>query len=233
VKVPVVPWENLLESTWSEYLSAAGRMLQGSLTGSRSDMHAGLGSLLEHARPLDQGGWKLAEVQQSISIGANPTYGVASLLHWQYQQKSTENGAVLRMGVAFLLAQGPGMAHDLRAKFDFFRRPAKGDHLLILWPAPRDGDDLIELLPPGTRTAWNESRFLKKTTLVRVDPNDLRALLCFSDWLNSLAQYSIQGADQPVPDDLLRAFIEKRFQPLLQLVAPPTPAEERTSADED
>ena len=228
VKEPVVPsWETLLESTWNEHHSAASRKMQGSMAGYRSSIHAGLGSMLEHARPLELAGWNLTEVHQSISIGDNPTYGVASLLHWQHQQQSTDkNGAVLRMGVAFLLAPGTGMAHDLRAKFDFFRRPAKGEQLLILWPAPRDGDDLVELLPRTTRTAWDENRHSKKTTLVRVDQNDLQSLLCFSDWLNSLA-------DRGVPNEQLRAFVEKRFQSLLQLVAPPVPKEERTSADED
>ncbi len=225
-----VNWESLLESAWNEQLVAAGRKMTGSLTSHLGEIHAGLGSLLQQSLPLEMEGRALTHVQPDLSIGEHPVYGVVSLLTWSPRiELESKNGAVARLGVGFLLAKGAGMPADLRAKFDFFRRPAKGDHLLILWPAQREGEDLVELLPAGTRAVWDESRHKNATTLRRLDQDDLRTLLAFAEWFNSLQSL----ANQSPPPEVVQAFIKERFEELFQLISPPVPQEERTHADED
>ena len=225
-----VNWENLLEREWKEQLTAAGSKMASSLTSHLQEIHAGLGNLLRQSLPLEIDNRVLMEIQPDVQIGEHPNYGRVSLLTWAEPEGSeSKNGAVAKVGVGFLLAKGAGMPADLRAKFDFFRRPAKGDHLLILWPAQRDGEDLVELLPAGTRSVWNESKHKNKTTLRRLEQDDLGTLLALSEWLIAVPTL----AEQPVPLDALQAFAKEHFQSLFQLISPPAPQLERIHADEN
>ena len=129
---PAINWESLLDATWKDQFVASSNKMSGSLAANLQDIHAGLGSLLQLVLPLDLDGWILHDVQPTASVGDNPTYGVVSLLHWRPRNHTADsNGNSLKIGVGFLLARGTGMPVDLRAKFDFFRRPALGDELLI------------------------------------------------------------------------------------------------------
>jgi hypothetical protein len=218
-----VLWESLLETHWQDQLKIAGRKLESGLAGHLQDLHAGLATLLKPLLPVSLDRWQLTEIQATAQIGDNPTYGVATLLTWSAE------GDALKVGVGFLLARGTGMPHDLRSKLDFFRRPRKGDRLLILWPTTSDCDDLAEALPTATRAAWDASRQKNNVVLRRVSNDELCMLLAAAEWLNAAQA----AADQPPPPEAVQAFIKEKCQSLLQLISPPQPQAERISADAD
>jgi hypothetical protein len=183
---PPIHWEGLLESAWRDRFAAAGRELEGGPAGHLHKLRAGLGTLFQQVLPLSLDSWLLTQVQATASIGDHPTYGVVSLLSWEHQQDPNRNGGGLTMGVGFLLARGTGMPHDLRAKLDFFRRPVKGDRLVVFWPTSSDRDDLVEALPAATKAVWNESRHKNKVVLRRVGSHDLCTFLAVPGWLNAV-----------------------------------------------
>lgn len=227
--VPAISWENLLETNWQEQFKVAGRKLESGVAGHLQEMHAGFGALLTQLLPLSLDSWLLIEVQPTASIGDNPTYGVVSLLTWTQLSNTNGSSTPLRVGVGFLLAKGTGMPHDLRSKFDFFRRPRKGDRLLLFWLTPSDMDDLAEALPAATRAVWNGSRHNENVTLRRVGIDELCTLLAVPAWLNA----ATAAADQPVPLEVVQSFAKEKFQTLLQLIAPPLARVESVVADED
>lgn len=227
---PLIKWDTLLESRWQSQLAESGRKLSTSPASHRQALHAGIGAVLQRFVSTDHDGWQLTDVVPTASIGDNPTYGLVSVLTWRRVGSTAEvDPRPLKLGVGFLLAQGNGMAPDLQAKFDFFRRPVAGDQLLILWYTQRDGDDLVEALPDKTRDVWKGSRTKKKTSLRRLDIEDLRALLAFPEWLNSLAAL----AEQPPPAEMIRSFCVERFQSILELVSPPETVLEKEYASEN
>jgi hypothetical protein len=216
-KPAAINWENLLETTWRDQLTAAARKLQGALASHLQKLHAGLTAMLERLVPVTLDSWLLTGVH-TASVGDNPTYGVVSLLTLERRNGLAANSdSGLTMGVGFLLARGTGMPVDLSCKFDFFRRPAKGDHLLILWPGPSDHEDTADALPPATRTVWDQSRYKKKTTLRRLEVNDLKTLAAVPEWLNAVGA----AADEPVPPEVMQAFMKEKFESFFQLIAPP------------
>jgi hypothetical protein len=224
-----VAWESLLETHWYEQFKAAGRKLDGNLASNLKNLHAGLGALLQQVIPLSLDAWQLTAVQSTATVGDNPNYGVVSLLSFEPQPGSGDNGKPVTVGVALLLAKGTGMQHDLRSKFDFFRRPRKGDRLLVLWSTSTERDDLVEALPAATRTVWTESRHKSQATLRRVNLDELCTILAFQEWLNAVQA----AAEQPVPPEVVQSFLKERFQSVLQLIAPPLGQEERVAANED
>lgn len=202
-------WSSLLQSAWD-------RVKENDRSPSAShlqQLHAGLGDLLEPLLPYAQNGWELMEVQ-AASVGDHPTYGHVSVLRWREQTGPGE----CTLGIGFLLGRARGMSADLGAKFEFFRRPARGDQLVILWQPTLEGDDLVELLPVATRAVWDHSRHREKTTLRRIDLSELRTLLALPDWRSQVASLP----DAPPPPEALKAFIKMRFQALLQLLSPPS-----------
>jgi hypothetical protein len=202
-------WDRLLQSVWDRVVERD----RVPSTAHLPQLHAGLKGVLEPLLPHAQNGWELTEVQATASLGDHPTYGVVSVLRWREQPGSGS----CDLGVGFLLGRGMGMPVDLGAKLDFFRRPAKGDHLVVLWPPTKEGDNLVELLPAATRSVWDQSRHRKKATLRRIEQSELRTLLAVPDWLGQVSSLS----EAPPPAEALKAFIVKRFQPLLQLLGPP------------
>lgn len=217
---PAPDWERILQSNWDR----AGRSERAPGASHLQQLHAGLGALLQPLLPLTLGSWELLEVQPTAMVGDRPPYGVVSLLRWR-RSSGSESRTV---GVGFLLGKAKGMAADLHAKLDFFRRPTKGDELLILWPPSREGDDLVELLPAATRAVWDSRARRRPVTLRRISASELVALLAIPDWLSSLA--SLEGA--PPPADTLRAFLKEQFQTLLDLLAPDTSAETVSASDD-
>ena len=228
VRAPAIPWESLLETNWHEQFKTASRRVASGLTGQLQNLHAGLGALLQQALPLSLDAWVLTEVQPT-SVGDNPNYGVVSLLSWEHQPRSDGDGALLKLGVGFLLARGPGLPHDLRSKLDFFRRPRKGDRLLLFWPTPSDRENLVETLPAATRGVWNESRHKGNVTLRRVSNDELCTLLAVPEWLNAVRAV----ADQPMPPEVVQSFIKEKFQSILHLITPPLAPIEGALADEN
>jgi hypothetical protein len=228
-KAPPIPWEGLLETTWHDVFKAAGRKLEGSLAGQLQNLHGGLGALLQAALPLSVDAWLLTAVQPTASVGDNPNYGVVSLLTWEHPSDTGDNGKPLKVGVGFLLAKGPGMPHDLRAKLDFFRRPRKGDRLLVLWPSTSDRDNLIEALPAATRGVWSESRHRGDARLRRLSIDELCTLLAVPQWLDAVGA----ATDRPVPGEVVRSFVKEKFQSILNLIAPPLEPVAGALADEN
>jgi hypothetical protein len=228
-ELPADGWDRLLESHWQQHLATATRSVHGSLAGHLPQLHAGLGSLLQPLLPFRPNGWELIQIQATLSVGDQPNYGLVSLLEWRSPLGDGDNGTIRTVGVGFLVGKSNGMPQDLKAKLDFFRRPPKGDHLLVLWPTSREGSDPVEMLPAGTRAVWNASRHKDKTTLVRVEPSDLAVLLAFAGWLNSLPALG----EQPVPPETLQTFIKEKAQPILQVVLTPADREEKVVRNEN
>jgi hypothetical protein len=214
----VADWNRQLETGWTRALAAARRNFD-SVT--QHDLHEGLGRLLQAAAPVSIAGWSLNKVEDSIPVGQNPDYGVVSVLDWRaaedrsLDQKGPQS---LRVAIGFLLASGSGMAPDLRAKFDFLRERERGVRLLILWPTPRENEDLSDYLPPGTRRVWEaEEANHWRTTLRRIDELDLRRVLVFQSLVTDVQE----SAQESPPMEILRAFVHQKMGKLFPLFCPP------------
>jgi hypothetical protein len=216
----VIDWKEALEAAWQNQLKLATPKLYA-LTNFFESFHAGLGTLLQRLMPLQAGDWTLAKVQPTVSVGDNATYGIATILTWN-RKADAANGAgeELRTATAFLLAGGPGMAADLRSKFDVFHKHPKPARLIVLWPTQKgesEKNDLDpDLLPPNTRKAWDESPQHSKTTLRRVTKEALRDMAAVPGWLQEVNQ----ALEQPVPESQVRAFLEERCSYLSSLIQP-------------
>jgi hypothetical protein len=122
-KPPALAWDSLLETHWRDQLQAAARKLENGLAGQLQNVHAGLGALVKPLLPLSMDTWQLTEVQPTLSVGDNPTYGLVSLFTWS--PPTDGNGSAMKVGVGFLLGKGGGMPRDLRAKLEFSAGPAR------------------------------------------------------------------------------------------------------------
>src|SRR5262249_1501917 len=148
-------------------------------------------------------GWRLAEVQPAVTVGENATYGIVTLLHWQSDEPANGNMPSVRLGVGLLLARGQGMSRDLKAKFDLFKdRTLQAGALVVLWPKSLDGDP-EKALPSATREEWEKGRRRRSAELRAITDDDLRRMLAFPEWFDAIQG----GVDQPVPEDVLRAFV--------------------------
>jgi hypothetical protein len=227
---PPPDWGPLLERTWTDSLAAADRRLQGSPVSQLKDLHAGLGKLLQQAGPVELEGWRLAEVQPQVPVGDHPAYGVVTVIDWQPvgDQAGGEPPPAARVGVGILLAGGPGMPRDLRAKFDVFqKKELRVNCLVVLSSRSPDAEDQVAELPAGTRQVWDEVSRRRRAVIRPVTQDDLRWMLAVPEWLDGLQRAS----DQPVPEPTLRSFIRQRCPSLLQAALPPVP--ERTAAHAD
>jgi hypothetical protein len=222
-------WPALLERTWNEQLAAADRKLQGALAGRLQDLHVGLGRLLRQAGPVGVDGWRLADVQPTVSVGENASYGTLTLLTWKREEEGGEGGrAAVRLGVGLLLAGGTGMAKDLAAKFDLFRDTGLGaDALVVLWPKVVDDDDMVSALPAATRKVWDGASRRRRAALRQLPTDDLRKMLAFPEWLEAVAA----AAEQPPPEDVLRPFVSGKCQSVFRLVLPAVPEGVTAHAD--
>jgi hypothetical protein len=214
----VLDWNRHLETAWTKGLASARRNFD-SVT--QHDLHDGLCRLLNAGSPVSVPGWSLNQVEDSIPVGENPDYGVVSVLDWRAAEgRSTEQRGPqgLRVAIGFLLASGPGMAPDLRAKFDFLRDKERGVRLLILWPTQREAENLADCLPPGTRKAWeNEEANHWRTALRRIDDIDLRRILVFQSLLMEVQEI----AQVSPPGDILHTFVHQKMGKLFPMFSPP------------
>lgn len=212
----------VLDAAWQNQLKLATPKLYA-MTNFFESFHAGLGTLLQRLLPLKAGDWTLTEVQPTVSVGDNATYGIVTLLKWKGDAQSGEtSGQEVRTAVAFLLAGGPGMAVDLRSKFDAFQKRPKPAQLIVLWPTQR-GDsakgtsDLhSDNLPEKTRKAWDDSSDHSKAVLRRLPKEALRDVAAVPGWLQEINE----ALDQPLPDDKVRAFLDEHCGSLIPLVQP-------------
>jgi hypothetical protein len=222
-------WAKLLESGWTRGMSASRRLQESA---GHHDYHHCLGGLLQAALPLSCDGWTLAKVQPVLAVGENPEYGVISLLHWKVEDGTAQvkGPHSLKVAVALLLASGPGMAPDLRAKFDFLHEHFKGVRLVVLWPTQWE-EDLVERLPPSTRKVWDDEDVNHwRSELRRVTDLDLRRLLAFRDLVEGVAE----AAEQPPSPEAVREFLHQKAGKLFTLFVPPTnTASEKGELDED
>ncbi len=213
-------WPALLERAWNEQLTAAAAKLQGSLVSRLQELHVGLGRLLLQAGEITVDGWRLTEVQPSVSVGEHPSYGIVTLLTWRSQEEAGEGRpAQVRLGVGLLLAGGPGMSRDLAAKFDLFKQTAlAADGLVVLWPRAVEDDDLAAALPEATRKVWQSAtaRRRRQAVLRQLPTEDLRKMLAFPEWTESAAAL----AEATPPEEAVRTFLHQQCQSIFHLVLP-------------
>jgi hypothetical protein len=223
-------WPKLLESAWSRGLATVRRKVQDSLT--HKELHAALGAMMQAVQPLTIDEWELSgRVEANLPVGENPEYGVVTLLDWKIRDsaESVKGPRSLTVAIGFLLAGGPGMAHDLRAKFDFLRERERRVRLVILWPAQKEGEDLVELLPTNTRKTWDsEAANHWRTELRRIDELDVRRILAVLDLTTTVEEI----AGDLLPPEHLRGFLQQRLLRVFPLMAPAY-GRERTVSDED
>jgi hypothetical protein len=164
-------------------------------------------------------------------VGDHPAYGVVTVIDWQPvgdQAGGEPPPPAARVGVGILLAGGPGMPRDLRAKFDVFqKKELRVNCLVVLSPRSPDAEDQVAELPAGTRQVWDEVSRRRRAAICPVTQDDLRQMLAVPEWLDGLQRAS----DQPVPEPTLRSFIRQHCPSLLQGALPPAP--ERTAAHAD
>lgn len=232
-KPRIAQWDILLASIWKDKVGKAHAQLKDSPAAQASALHAGLGAMLPHAKPLTIGDWTLAEVQPGMAVGDHPSYGLVTLLDWRSEKNpAATNGAdsTCRVGIGFLLAGGPGMAPDLQSKFDLFRSRSHGaNRLIVLWPKAKEVDELAEALPTATKQVWTQSRYKSRTELKKPAWDDMCAMLAFPDWLAQVADASNGQA----PAEAIQEFVRTRCQSIFPLIQPPQVIAERSVADEN
>jgi hypothetical protein len=217
VELPQSPdWPGVLDGAWSRSFQSAKKWLESM---SHHDLHTCLGGLLQACHPLSIDVWDLNKVTPVETAGEHLEYGVVTLLDWKVRDGEIVKGPQsMRVAVGFLLASGPGLPHDLRAKFDYLRDKYKGVRLVILWQTSKDGDPLADALPPGTRTVWDEeSDNHWRTELRRIDEIEIRRILAFKDLLEKAEDV----VGQPPPAEAVRVLLHKKVGKLFPLLRPP------------
>jgi hypothetical protein len=131
---PPTDWPGVLDGAWSRSFQGARKWLESM---SHHDLHNCLGALLQACLPLTVGEWDLNKVTPVEAAGEHIDYGVVTLLDWKVRDGEVVKGPQsVRVAVGFLLAGGPGLPHDLRAKFDYLRDKRRGVRLVL-----QDGSD--------------------------------------------------------------------------------------------
>src|SRR5262249_52740007 len=131
-------WPGALESAWTRCMAAARKLVESM---GHHDLHSCFGAALQACLPLGVGGGELVKVEPVQTVGDNPDYGIVTLLDWKVRERESVKGPqALRVAVGFLLAGGPGLPYDLRAKFDYLRDKFRRVRLVILWPTQKDID---------------------------------------------------------------------------------------------
>jgi hypothetical protein len=207
-------WPALLELVWNRSFQNSRKWVESM---SHHDLHNCLGGLLQACQPLTLDQWDLHKVIPVLTVGEHYDYGVVSVLAWKVHDGANVKGPQsLRVAIGFLLAAGTGMAHDLRAKFDFFRDKQKGVRLVIL--TTKEGDPMVDALPPGTRGVWDEeSDNHWRTELRHIEEIDIRRILTFQDLLERVEE----TAGQPPPAEAVRDLLHKKLNRVFPLLRPP------------
>jgi hypothetical protein len=184
---------------------------------SHHDLHNCLGALLQACLPLNIDTWDLNKVTPVVTAGEHIDYGVVTLLEWKVHDGVVVKGPQsIRVAVGFLLAGGPGLPHDLRAKFDFLRDKYRGVRLVILWQTTKS-DPLVDALPQGTRKVWDEEVANHwRTELRRIEEIELRRILAFQDLLAKAEDV----VGEPPPADEVRALLHKKVSKVFPLLCP-------------
>src|SRR5262249_46302700 len=148
---PPPDWPGVLDGAWNRSFQGAKKWVESM---SHHDLHNCLGALLQACLPLTIDAWDLSKVTPVQAAGEHLAYGVVTLLDWKVRDGAVVKGPQsIRVAIGFLLAAGPGMPHDLRAKFDYLRDKKRGIRLVIL--TTREGDPLVDALPQSTRKVWD------------------------------------------------------------------------------
>jgi hypothetical protein len=218
---PVTPppppdWPGVLDWAWNRSFQGAKKWVESM---SHHDLHNCLGALLQSCIPLTIDEWDLNKVTPIQAAGEHLEYGVVTLLDWKVRDGAVVKGPQsLRVAVGFLLAAGPGLPHDLRAKFDYLRDRYKGVRLVILWQTTREDDPLVDALPQGTRKVWDEeSDNHWRSELRRVDEIEIRRILAFQE----LREKAEEAVGQPPPAEAVRTLLHKKVNKVFPLLRPP------------
>jgi hypothetical protein len=210
-------WPGILDGAWNRSFQGAKKWVESM---SHHDLHNCLGGLLQACIPLTIDEWTLSKVTPVQAAGEHLEYGVVSLLDWKVRDGEVVKGPQsIRVAVGFLLASGPGMPHDLQAKFDYLHDRQRGVRLVILWQTIREDDPLVDALPYGTRKVWDEECDNHwRTELRRVEEIEIRRILTFQDLLEKAEEV----VGQPPPSDAVRSLLHKKLQKAFPLLRPPT-----------
>ena len=215
VPPPLPDWVGVHDGAWSRSLQGAKKWVESM---SHHDLHDCLGGLLQACLPLTIDEWDLHKVVPVQPVGEHHEYGVVTLLDWKVRNGEWVKGPqAIRVAVGFLLSAGPGLAHDLRAKFDYLRDKRRGVRLVVLWPTSREGEPLVDALPQGTRKVWDEAPDNHwRTDLRRVEEIEIRRILAFRDVLDKAEEV----VGQPPPADAVRALLHKKLNKVFPLLRP-------------
>jgi hypothetical protein len=207
-------WPAVLDWAWGRSFSGARKWVESM---SHHDLHNCLGALLQTCLPLGVDEWDLHKVTPIEAAGEHYEYGVVTLLDWKVRDGQVVKGPQsIRVAVGFLLAVGTGLAHDLRAKFDYLHDRKRGVRLVIL--TTREGEPPIDALPQGTRKVWDDQADNHwRTELRHIDEIDIRRILAFQDVLDKAEEV----AGQPPPADAVRALLLKKLNQVFPLLRPP------------
>lgn len=214
---PPIDWPTILETAWNRSFQSAKKWQESM---GHHDLHTCLGALLQACLPLSFDAWDLTRVTPIEAAGEHLEYGVVTLLDWKARSGEVVKGPQsIRVAVGFLLAAGPGLSHDLRAKFDYLRNRQRGVRLVILWPTSKEDDPLFDALPQGTRKIWDEEADNHwRTELRRIEEIEVRRILAFQ----SLAEKAEELAEQaPPPANAVRDLLHKRLSKVFPLLLPP------------
>jgi hypothetical protein len=152
-------------------------------------------------------------------VGNHAVYGFVTVADWRAETAAGAgdgNGPPVRVGIGLLLAERAAMPRDLKAKFALFEDATLGaDYLVVLWPRPA-ADDFVATLPEATRQVWNRAPQRRRAALRPVGDDDLRKMLAFPEWLDSVQTLS----GQVVPEELLRSFVRQHCESLVQKALP-------------
>jgi hypothetical protein len=217
-QVPPTPRTDLpgvLDEVWNRSFQVARKWVESM---SHHDLHNCLGAMLQACLPLAIDAWDLVKVAPVVTAGDHLEYGVVSVLDWKQRDGAAARGPQsIRLGVGFVLAGGPGMAFDLRAKFDYLKDKFRGVRLLILWQTTRKCDPQFDALPQATRKVWDqESGNHWRTELRRVEESDIRRVLAFQGFLERAEE--VAGLQPPAED--VRALLHKKLNKVFPLFVP-------------
>jgi tetratricopeptide (TPR) repeat protein len=215
-----------LEEVWNRCYRGAGRQVESM---SQHDLHECFGAMLQACRPLVINEWELNKVASGEAAGKHPEYGVVTELDWKVREGAVVKGPqAMRVAIGFLLAGGPGMPHDLRAKFDYFRDKQRGVRLVIL--ATREGDPLVDALPQNTRKVW-EKEFDNhwRTELRHIEESEIRRILAFQGFLERAQEL----VGKPPPAGAVRDLLHKKLAGVFPLLLPAVPGEVQETKTED
>ena len=199
---------------WHAAHGKAQRALQGSLITEFDAIHRGLGAIIEHGQPIAKRDCELRLVKALVRFGNDPRYEVVS----RVEIVPRAGGTAHPVAIAFLLAQGRGMAADLAAKFGAFlpeNEPVEA--LVILRPRPSGTGNWVTDLPGKTADTWHKQPRKADAHLKFISPEQLRLTHAADAWIGAVKEMA--------PQEDINSFLRDKCAPVVALLEDAIPWE--------